>query len=394
MILKKIFPLILCLLTGCNSFIDYLGGNFDRGPLKPITSLSPEAQELVQKAYQGVDHPYDHHVHLIGKDGGNYVNPKMQSLWHPLDYFKYRLYISAGGITDMSIADEQYVERLVNLIHAIPNHGKHNLFAMDKHYKENGQADLEHTPFYIPNESVMRVAEKYPDCFVPVISVHPYRLDALEELEKWAKQGVRFVKWLPNSMNIDPSHPKTTAFYEMMVKYDMILLTHTSDESAVSAELHHLGNPLLLRAPLNAGVQVVALHMATDGVGEDLDNPGTKKTYIELLLRLFDEYPNNLWGEISAITVWNRMEHLYTLLERIDLHPRLINGSDYPIPAINSTIWLGRLARKGFITKDEKCLLQEIYKYNPLLFDFVLKRTIRHPKNGNRFADSIFGSPF
>ena len=30
--------------------------------------------------------------------------------------------------------------------------------------------------------------EKYPDLFVPVISVHPYRKDAVQELEKWAKK--------------------------------------------------------------------------------------------------------------------------------------------------------------------------------------------------------------
>jgi hypothetical protein len=38
------------------------------------------------------------------------------------------------------------------------------------------------------------------DMFLPCVSVHPYRKDALEELEKYAAQGVHLVKWLPNSM--------------------------------------------------------------------------------------------------------------------------------------------------------------------------------------------------
>jgi len=59
-----------------------------------------------------------------------------------------------------------------------------------------------------------------------------------------------------------------------------------------------------------------------------------------------------------------------TLLKRQDLHSRLVNGSDYPLPAINSLIWTRSLVRSGFITAEERQSLNEIYDYNPLLFDF------------------------
>ena len=42
------------------------------------------------------------------------------------------------------------------------------------------------------------------------------------------------------------------------------------------------------------------------------------------------------------------------------------------------------------ITADERGYLNEIYRYNPLLFDFVLKRTIRHPDTGRRLPGNIF----
>ena len=88
---------------------------------------------------------------------------------------------------------------------------------------------------------------------------------------------------------------------------------------------------------------------------------------------------------------FNRMpEPMLTILKRQDLHARLVNGSDYPLPAINSLIWTRSLARDGFISAEERQALNEIYDYNPLLFDFVLKRTLRHPQTKKKLAPSVF----
>lgn len=395
--MRHLLTFIFCIaMSGCGSLFDYVGGNFTRGPLKPIKqALSPEAQRLVKTAFEGIDKPVDHHNHLIGLKDGNYVNPAMMNWWNPGGYFRYRIFLSATGITNLDLADEQYVERLVNLIRATPKHGKHLIYGMDKFHLENGQADLEQTTFHIPNDYVVKIAERYPDCFIPVVSIHPYRPDAVEAVNRWAAKGVKYIKWLPNSMNIDPSLETITPFYQAMIRHKMVLLTHAGSESAVQAHgTQHLGNPLLLRRPLDLGVTVVVLHCASDGDGDDLDNPGKTRSNFRLFLRLMDEYPENLYGEISAIVVFNRMNYLDNLLARPDLHSRLINGSDYPIPAINVVVWTGRMRRLGLITEAEEKALDEIYKYNPLLFDFVLKRTVRHPTKGTKFAPSVFQSPF
>ncbi len=42
------------------------------------------------------------------------------------------------------------------------------------------------------------------------------------------------------------------------------------------------------------------------------------------------------------------------------------------------------------LTPEEREWLNEIYDYNPLLFDYAVKRTIRHPESGNRFPASVF----
>jgi len=69
-----------------------------------------------------------------------------------------------------------------------------------------------------------------------------------------------------------------------------------------------------------------------------------------------------------------------------------VNGSDYPLPAINVLIRTSTLRKQGYITTEERVLLNEVYDYNPLLFDFVLKRAIRLPGTDQRLPASIFMS--
>ncbi|HXQ74013.1 MAG TPA: hypothetical protein VN844_26150, partial [Pyrinomonadaceae bacterium] len=81
---------------------------------------------------------------------------------------------------------------------------------------------------------------------------------------------------------------------------------------------------------------------------------------------------------------------LTTILEREDLHERIVNGSDYPLPAVNVLIRTRPLVKQGYITAKESNSLKEIYQYNPLLFDFVLKRTVKLPGTNRRLPASVF----
>ncbi len=130
----------------------------------------------------------------------------------------------------------------------------------------------------------------------------------------------------------------------------------------------------------------------------DLDAPGQEPVpNFALFLRMLEDprYEQRLYGELSAVTFHNRFDGpLRTLLQRTDLHHRLINGSDYPLPAVNVLVRTGALVDAGFLREAEGEALNEIYRYNPLLFDYVLKRTVRHPRTGQRFPPRVFGSPF
>ena len=380
--------------------IHSIGGAFSKQPEELNSKLSTKSSDLVKRAFDDInpERLVDHHVHIAGLGVGGtnaFVNSKMLTWRHPFHRLKLKVYMSSAGVSDEDNADPQAAARLASLVESIKGHGKHRLLAFDKNYRNDGSANLEKTEFYVPNEYVFELAERYPDLFVPNISVNPYRPDALAELEKWAQRGARIVKWLPNAMGIDPSDPKCDPFYEKMKDLDLILLSHGGEEKAVEAEEDQkLGNPLLLRRALDHSVKVIVAHCAGLGSNEDLDTRDRKQvSNFDLFLRLMDEkrYEGLVFGEISAMTQFNRSgKPLRTMLEREDLHERLVNGSDYPLPAVNLLIRTRPLVKQGYINNIEAELLKEIYDYNPLLFDFVLKRSLRLPGTTRSFPASVF----
>lgn len=180
-----------------------------------------------------------------------------------------------------------------------------------------------------------------------------------------------------------------------MKEHDMVLLTHVGKEDNVPVtKFQPLNNPLLYRKPLDMGVKVIMAHLASSGKNPDLDNDNAPVDNYELFFRLMDEpkYKDLLFGDISAITQVNRMgAPLLKALEREDLHHRLIHGSDYPLPAINVLISTRLLAAQGYIENEQKEPLNEIYNFNPLLFDYVVKRCTKHPKDpSKKFPASMF----
>ncbi len=365
--------------------------------------LSARARALWQQAWRDLDarEVIDTHVHVVGLGHGGtgcYVNPHLQQpLAHPMAALRFSIYKSAAGVDDESIADAQYLEVLTQRTRSQLVRGRFLLLAFDECHDENGQAQPELSEFYTPDSYVLRLANERPDLFVACASVHPYRADAIDALERAAAGGAVAVKWLPNAMRMDPSSAKCDAFYDALVRLKLPLITHAGEEKAVEADdAQRLGNPLHLRRPLDRGVRVIVAHCASLGFNPDLEAAG--KPWVdnfELFTRLMDEprYEGQLFGDISALCQSNRAgPALRGVLRRPEWHDRLVNGSDYPLPAINVLVRTGLLEQRGFITSGERAALNELDRHNPLLFDFVLKRTLRHLHDGveYRFAPSLF----
>lgn len=368
-------------------------------PAAPSGPLSKEAVALVARAWAGLDpkRVLDTHVHVVGLGCGGTgceVGERLQSAFNPMEAMKFSIYLQASGVDDLTRADQQYIERLSALIKSQSPHGRALLFAFDHVYDASGQVQREASEFFTPNDYVVALAKASPDLFVPCASVHPYRADAVAALEKAVEGGAVAVKWLPNAMEIDPSSEKCDAFYDAMVRLQVPLITHAGEEKAVHAEeAQRLGNPLHLRRPLGRGLKVIVAHCASLGTNPDLDAPAGAPwaDNFDLFLRLMSEpkWDGLLYGELSAITQVNRVGRpLRHVLEHPELQRRMINGSDYPLPAINALMQTGAIEKAGFLTADERLLLNEIDQHNPLLFDFVTKRTVH--LGDRRLADDVF----
>ncbi|MCY2961203.1 MAG: amidohydrolase family protein [Planctomycetota bacterium] len=364
-----------------------------------LAPLSPGARTLVESALSDfrADPAVDHHVHVVGTgEGGSgaRVNARFLSWLHPRQHVQFLAYERAFGIADVARAESESSARFLRLARAV-GVSRYALFAFDAHYAPDGSLHEAETEYYVPNEYVERLARQNADVCFAVASIHPYRPDAVQELERCAAAGTRILKWLPNAMGMDPADPRCDPLYAAMARLGVALLSHAGEEQAIESEAtQEYGNPLRLRRALDAGVRVYVGHCASRGQGLDLDDPERKHVdNFDLFLRLMDDprYVGRVFGEISALTQVGRSGRpLATMLARTDLHERLVNGSDYPLPAIDVLFQTGSLRDAGYLTAEEARQLDEIWSVNPLLFDLVLKRTVKHPETGARFPASAF----
>ena len=335
---------------------------------------------------------WDCHAHIIGagdSGSGAWFNPKMESWMHPILKVQKNFYMNGGCIQEHN-EDKSFSTRMATLSSEMPSGYKTMLFAFDWFRDEQGTADTNNSIFHIPNHYAAQIASQYPQYFEWVASIHPYRPDALDALDFAKANGAVAIKWLPTGMNIDPASPKCKHFYQKLQHFDMPLISHTGRENAVQVGNQAFGNPLRMRSALDAGVRVVLAHCASHGEDEDLDHGNKSVKSFELFSRLMDTpaYEKLVFGETSAITLNPHSWVIKPLLERQDWHSRLVNGTDYPLPAILPLISTKDLASMGLLQNEQLLFLQALRNYNPLMFDFALKRLIKW--QGLGFAPQIF----
>lgn len=368
----------------------------EQGFSNPCLSGLPDdikQHPLMRQIWAGINpqNVWDSHVHLVGVGGssGIWFNPNMDSYWHPILKVQKNYYMNGSCAVEGNV-DNSTVQRMANLSSEMPAGFKLMLFAFDWFHDENGSPVKDRSVFHIPNDYAAKLASEYSQYFEWVCSIHPYRADAVTALDAAVKAGARAIKWLPQGMGIDPASPKCDAFYAACKLHNIPIICHTGRESAVQGGNQDDANPLKLRRALDAGVRVVLAHCASDGEDIDYDNGNKKVPSFELFLRLMDTpaYQNLLYGEISAITLFNHSWTIAPLLQRADLHSRLLNGSDYPLPAILPLISLKQLVDKNLLASEHVEFLKTLRIHNPILFDFALKRLISF--EGKFFPATVF----
>lgn len=425
--------------------------------------LSPSAKQLIDDAFIGIEpgSNVDHHVHVVGIGGKVnffqqqftdlnksaeahgclstdfephpiYINAKRFRFFsNPILYVKTKGLMKASGVTDSllanydeNIANDNAISTLYEMVKGYRpgsnKPGRFVLLAMDGLYDEQGEIDWNATDILVPNEYVVRLSEclnrlfiaqtgEQFSPFISAISIHPSRSDSLSELKKYASRAP-FLKWLPNSMNINPASPGLKPFFAQMAQQGTTLITHTGHERATEALPEHqqYGNPALHQQALSQGVEVVMAHAGYRGHSH---HDGDERANTELFIDMLNRNPEGLRGGLSA-TVFvesafcfdflgglcpktkgalvQQLEHfLVNSQNRYGCH--IVNGSDFPLPAVSMLNPVDDLIGWQLLDEQHREPLNEIWQSNPLLFDFVLKRHLKAPEDEKQnLAVSMF----
>lgn len=344
--------------------------------------------EMVLGAFEGIDagRLVDVHAHLLGNgDSGSgcSVHADMQSLLSPREMLRHRAILNAACVSrDAPSVDRAYVGRLNELTRSFAPGATWWLYAFDRACDDAGRERADWTTFHVPNDYAAAIAGKHRDRYAWVASVHPYRADALQRLEAARRGGAVACKWLPSAMNIALDDRRCTPFYDRLAAWQMPLIVHCGEEHAVpGAGRDDLGNPLLVRHPLRHGVRVVMAHAASLGRAADTDQRSRPQVpAFDLFARLMGEADSRgrLLGDLSAVFQGNRRPEVWqAVLRRQEWHPRLLHGSDYPLPGLIPLFDLRALVKSGLLSEADLPTLRRIREHNALLFDFVLKRRLK-----------------
>jgi hypothetical protein len=309
----------------------------------------------------------DLHVHVLG-NGKSGSGCRVEVRWWQQPFIRAMARdIGLEILPEDPALDRLFAERLLcwvresSLAHVV-------ILACDDLYDESGQRFAGMSGIFVPNDYVLGLARDHPE-FLPGISIHPARPDALDELERCVVAGAVLLKLLPCVHAIDCNRSIYKPFWKRMADLGIPLLAHTGGEFSLPINRPDLKSPSCIRLPLECGVNVIAAHCGTRALPWDRD-------YFNEFVAMRKMFPN-LYGDIAALS---QVTHLRTLEKLRENSERILFGSDYPV--ITSALW-SRL--KGWISADEYRRLHAIR--NPLERKYQLTRSLGFP---NRIFSDIW----
>lgn len=267
---------------------------------------------------------FDLHVHVAGSDRkkGNRIAPAFRRRL-AFKFFAWQFGFSEEEL-DQDGFDERMSQRTLAWL-SDSQVGRAVLLALDRAYHEDGTPDEIRTLLVTDNDFVADLVDAHEKTLFGA-SVHPYRRDAISELERLIERGACLVKWLPGAQNIQPDHPDCIPFYEALAHHGIPLLCHTGGEHTLKAFPNTLNDPRRLIPALERGVTVIAAHCGTRLFLHE-------KSYFDAWCEMALRY-ENFYGDLSAFGVITRTWPLRTLLKDPRLASKLVYGSDFPVMPI------------------------------------------------------------
>lgn len=265
----------------------------------------------------------DCHVHLVG-NGLNGSGCRLK-LRHPYHRLLAQIMLKNLGLPGSVLSgslEEEYTALMAKW-RAESTFAGLVLLAHEQTYSDSGEAQPNFSSLFVPNSYLLQVCSKVPG-FLPGVSIHPARADAIDELNRCAELGAVLMKCLPNVQNIDCSAQRYKSFWYRMAELKLPLLAHTGGELSLPVANSAYANPETLRLPLECGVTVIAAHCGSSSHYLD-------RNYLPGFLKLLKRYPN-LYGDNSGMVTPLRSRHLSALLDPAK-DGRIVHGSDLPIPS-------------------------------------------------------------
>ena len=259
------------------------------------------------------------------------------------------------GVSDATI-DRALERALITALGGTPELDAIVLLAFDAVYTADGTVDEPATHLYVSNDYVMSLTARHSRVLFGA-SIHPYRRDAVAEVERCARAGAVLCKWLPITQRIDPADPRCIPMYEALAHFGLPLLSHTGWEQALPRLDPTVAAPSRLVPALERGVTVIAAHSGTGAV------PG-EGSYRDQFMRLAREH-ERLYGDTAGMSLPNRWGDYEALLADDTVRGKLVHGSDWPIPAFP------RPARHGW-----RATLALVAEPNQLRRDILIKRAL------------------
>ena len=298
------------------------------------------------------------HVHMVGNGVAGSGAWLRLSGWHGwlAGFMLRQLGVPASAL--LGDLEKVYAENLLKLVRDSSLDAV-VLLAHERVHDPDGTPRDDLGSMFVPNDVVLGLAQRHPE-FLAGVSIHPARRDALDELDRCLASGAVLMKCLPNCQNIDISDVRYIPFWKRMAEAGLPLLAHTGGEHTVPIIDAVLADPKRLRTPLECGATVIAAHCGTSSGIFDHD-------YFDDWVAMLSEFPN-LYGDISALVSLNRCGHLRDCL-RDDIEPRVLHGSDFPVPVLGHRLWL-----QGWLDRRECRRIQRLD--NPLERDWHFKAAL------------------
>jgi predicted TIM-barrel fold metal-dependent hydrolase len=251
----------------------------------------------------------------------------------PFRYLRWKF-----GLVGADASTERAMEaKLDETIRGTPEIDAAVVLAFDAVHDADGCADWARTQLYVTNDYVMELSRRHRNMLFGA-SIHPYRKDAVAELERCVKAGAVLVKWLPPTQGINPADARCVPFYEALAHYQLPLLCHTGWEQMLPTIDPAVADPMLLEPALKRGVRVIAAHCGTRAMPWNTD-------FLPRFMHLAQEY-EHFYGDTSALSLPTRWYALDRILSNEAMRRKLVHGSDWPIIPLPPVFALGWAARE------------------------------------------------